>query len=166
MTDKLILKWLQQLKFYGEMILGDIADCGYNDVLNKSEEEWLNTCDKKLSSKPKLGNFYTLGPFYNNWFEYFQDKFIHEDAYIQRCRQYQDQLPVQVLDIFEKLEFHDNLRRALSEYNYQQATKIKEKVFGENIVDFDAMSNLANLIWNHCQNLRSLVETYQKNSYI
>ena len=30
----------------------------------------------------------------------------------------------------------------------------------------DAMSNLSELIWNHCQNLRSLIETYQKNSYV
>lgn len=164
--DRLILKWLQQLNWYGEMILGDIADCGYNEVLDKSREEWLKTCDKRLSSKPLLGNLYILGPYYNNWFEYFQDKFHHEDTYIKNCRQYKDELPVQVLDIFEKLEIHDNLRNAVSEYNYQQATKIKNKVFGEKVVDFDSMSNLSELIWNHCQNLRSLIVTYQKNSYV
>ncbi len=165
-TDKLILKWLQQLNWYGEMMLGDISECGYKDVLNKSKEDWLQTCNKKLSSKPILGNLYALGPFYNNWFEYFQDKFNYEDIYIQRCRQYQEELPIQVLDIFENLEIHDNLRNALNEYHYQQVTKVKDNVLGDDIVDFDAMSNLGNLIWNHCQNLRSLIETYQRNSYI
>lgn len=164
--DRLILNWLQQLNWYGEMILGDIADCSYNKVLDKSKEEWIKTCDKRLSSKPLLGNLYILGPYYNNWFEYFQDKFHHEDTYIKNCRQYKDELPVQVLDIFEKLEIHDNLRNAVSEYKYQQDTKIKDKVIGEKVVDFDSMSNLSELIWNHCQNLRSLIETYQKNSYV
>lgn len=72
-TDKLILTWLQQLNFYGEMILGNIADCGYKEVLNRSEKDWLKTCDKKLSSRPILGKEYILGPTYRNWFEYFQE---------------------------------------------------------------------------------------------
>ena len=41
--DRLILNWLQQLNWYGEMILGDIACCSYNKVLDKSKEEWIKT---------------------------------------------------------------------------------------------------------------------------
>lgn len=164
--DRLILKWLQQLNWYGEMIIGDIVNTSYNDVSKISEDELLQVCNKKLSSKPVLGGFYMLGPNYRNWFEYFQDKFKHEDEYIQKCRQYSESLPVQILDLFEELEIHDQLRNAINGYQYQLATRQIESIMGEKVVDYNNMSNLADLIWKHCKNLRSLIDTYQKNSYM
>ena len=53
--DKLLLKWLQQLDWYGKQMVGDISQLNYAEA--------------------------------------------SKDTYIEKCLQYQDKLPVQILEI-------------------------------------------------------------------
>lgn len=97
--DKLLLKWLQQLDWYGKQMVGDISQLNYAEASKLSQEELRSYCNKKLSAKPQLGSLYFLGPYFGNWFEYFDYCFQMEDTYIEKCLQYQDKLPVQILEI-------------------------------------------------------------------
>lgn len=92
--DKLLLKWLQQLDWYGKQMVGDISQLNYAEASKLSQEELRSYCNKKLSAKPQLGSLYFLGPYFGNWFEYFDYCFQMEDTYIEKCLQYQDKLPV------------------------------------------------------------------------
>ena len=97
--DKLLLKWLQKLDWYGKQMVGDISQLNYAEASKLSQEELRSYCNKKLSAKPQLGSLYFLGPYFGNWFEYFDYCFQMEDTYIEKCLQYQDKLPVQILEI-------------------------------------------------------------------
>lgn len=161
-ADKLILWWLQQLDFYGKKILEDVVGVGHGDALQMSKDEWISYCDKKLSEKPVLGQFYTFYAEYNNWFEYFDEIFNEEDYYMQKCLQYQECLPLTILEKFEYIEIHGNLRYALRQYQNELTTgRVNSMLADDSKVDFNAMKKLAPLIWNHCQTLRTLINEYQ-----
>lgn len=163
-VDKLILCWLQQLDNMGEQILVDVSSCNYGDALQLSIDDFDKKCNKKLSEQPVLGILYTFGPTYSNWFEYFDDKFEEEEYYMQKCLQYQNYIPVEVMELFEVISIHGNLRTALQQYKFDQQTGEISRRLGDSKFDSDDMHNISRLVWHHCQDLRKLIETYQSNS--
>lgn len=108
--DKLLLKWLQQLDWYGKQMVGDISQLNYAEASKLSQEELRSYCNKKLSAKPQLGSLYFLGPYFGNWFEYF-DYCFQIGGYIYReMPSISGQIASPDIGNFEDMEIHDNLR--------------------------------------------------------
>lgn len=81
---------------------------------------------------------------------------------MSKCLQYQECLPLTILEKFEYIEIHGNLRYALHQYQDELTTGwVNSMLADDSKVDFDDMKKLAPLIWNHCQTLRTLINEYQ-----
>jgi hypothetical protein len=153
--EKYIREWIQQLKYFGEQLIGDIADIDYDKVKECSHETFKNRCNKDFTSSPKKEISLRERKVLNSWFDYFDNFFYYENIYMEQVAKYGSSVPAEVLVEFEKYNQFDNLKLAI--YQYKNSITYNPEMYKN-------MANLEKLIWMHAQSLMSLPDLYINHS--
>lgn len=144
-------KWLQQLEAYGKWILEDIG--GDINCTIEAFHEKASTID--LKSEPQNNISMREHTQIKTWFEYFENLFHWESAYIEQIVKYGDSVPAEIIVEFEQYRQFDNLRSALHTY---------KQYYGRNEA-YNTISGFSHLAWTHAQSLMSLPKIYMKHMY-
>lgn len=146
-----IIKWLQQLEYYGVNILEDFG----GDISCTKEEFTKKTVGMKLMSCPHQRITIREQCPMNTWFDYFDNFFYWESVYMNQVIKYGDLIPPEIHIEFEKFNQFDNLKSAVYLYkeNYD-----RDKIY-QNV------SGISGLIWLHAHSLIKLPEMYVLHMY-
>ncbi len=151
-NEKYIRKWLQQFEAYGQWLIQDFGCC-----INCSLDDFKRICNNKniklTDTPPEEISIRELKDL-NNWFDYFDNLFSHENLYIEQIRKYGDSIPAEIYVEFEEYAQFDNLRKALHDYKIHASQKNIYKI-----------GDFSHIIWRHAHSLMSLPEIYIKHLY-
>ena len=151
-NEKYIRKWLQQFEAYGQWLIQDFGCC-----INCSLDDFKRICNSKniklTDTPPEEISIRELKDL-NNWFDYFDNLFSHENLYIEQIRKYGDSIPAEIYVEFEEYAQFDNLRKALHDYKIHASQKNIYKI-----------GDFSHIIWRHAHSLMSLPEIYIKHLY-
>ena len=151
-NEKYIRKWLQQFEAYGQWLIQDFGCC-----INCSLDDFKRICNNKniklTDTPPEEISIRELKDL-NNWFDYFDNLFSHENLYIEQIRKYGDSIPAEIYVEFEEYAQFDNLRKALHDYKIHANQKNIYKI-----------RDFSHIIWRHAHSLMSLPEIYIKHLY-
>lgn len=147
--DYYIRKWLQQIVFYGDLLLEDIAG-----DKNITLEEFKKKCCFDLKSIPNPKISIREGVQLTNWFDYFHNFHHWLSVYQTQVLKYGDSIPAEVISKFEKYDQFDNLKSAILTYekNYDKSSM------------YQSIAGFSLLIYLRAQSMRNLLDLYDKHS--